>query len=64
MALLTLREKVLYRLFAFWALFDRPHYYTQAEVAQLVAATDFNACQIENKGDEIRIKLRKPSHDS
>ncbi len=59
-ASLTSREKFLYWLFAFWALFDRPHYYTGAEVVQIIAATDFNAYQIEDNNGEIRIKLKKP----
>lgn len=59
MTMLTLREKFLYWLFAFWALFDRPHYYTREEVVQIVAATRFKAYQIEDKDDEIRIKLKK-----
>ncbi len=59
-ASLTLREKFLYWLFALWALFDRPHYYTRAEVVQIIAATKFNAYQIEDKDGEIRIKLKKP----
>ncbi|MFC1907729.1 class I SAM-dependent methyltransferase, partial [Chloroflexota bacterium] len=59
-ASLTLREKCLYWIFAFWALFDRPHYYSRAEVVQIVAATKFNAYHIEGKDEEIRIKLRKP----
>ncbi|MFC1968876.1 class I SAM-dependent methyltransferase [Chloroflexota bacterium] len=57
---LTLREKFMYWMFAFWALFDRPHYYSQAEVVQIVAATKFNAYQIEGKDEEMRIKLKKP----
>jgi ubiquinone/menaquinone biosynthesis C-methylase UbiE len=60
MASLTLREKFLYRLFALWALFDRPHYYTRAEIVPIIATTGFNAYQIEDKGNEIRIKLKKP----
>ena len=60
MTMLTLREKFLYWLFAFWALFDRPHYYTRAEVVQIIAATKFNAYQIDGKDEEMRIKLRKP----
>ena len=59
-ASLTLREKFLYRLFAFWALFDHPHYYSRAEVIQMFAATEFNVCRIEDKDEEIRVKLRKP----
>ena len=57
--MLTMRERLLYRLFAFWALFDRPHYYTRADVVQIIAATDFNTHQIEDRVDEIRIKLKK-----
>lgn len=59
-ASLTFREKFLYKLFAFYALFDPPHYYTQEEVTRIIAATGFNAYYIKQKDKEIRIKLRKP----
>ncbi len=56
---LTLRERLLYKLFTLYQWFDPPHYYHRPEFVQIISATDFNVRWIEEKGGEIRVKLRK-----
>jgi hypothetical protein len=58
-SLLTLRERLLYKLFTLYQRFDPPHYYHHREFVQIIAATDFSVRWIEEKDGEIRVKLRK-----
>ena len=58
-SLLTLRERLLYKLFTFYQWFNPPHYYHHPEFVQIIAATDFSVRRIEEKDGEIRIELRK-----
>ena len=58
-SLLTLRERLLYKLFALYQWFDPPHYYHRPEFVQIIAATDFSVRWTEEKDGEMRIKLRK-----
>lgn len=58
-ASLTFREKFLYRLFVFYESFNPPHYYNKEEITQIINDTDFDTYSVEEKGKEIKVKLRK-----
>jgi ubiquinone/menaquinone biosynthesis C-methylase UbiE len=58
-ASLTFRERFLYRLFILFSSFNPPHSYNREQAIQMIAATNFKKYQIEEMGDEIKIKLRK-----
>jgi len=58
-ASLTVREKFLYKLFAFCELFNPPHYYSQEEITQIITDTDFESYWVEGKEKDIKVKLRK-----
>ena len=58
-ASLTPRERFLYKLFAFYELFNPPHYYSQEEITQIITDTDFESYGVEEKDKEIKVKLRK-----
>lgn len=58
-ASLTLRERLLYRLFTLFSPINRPHWYNREKAVRLISATDFKDYSIETRGEEIRIKLRK-----
>jgi len=59
-ASLSLWEKVLYKLFASYELLNPPHYYSREEIFRIISITDFYNCRIQEKDNEIKIKLRKP----
>ena len=58
-ASLTFREKFLYRLFVFYESFNPPHYYNKEEITKIINDTDFDTYSVEEKGKEIKVKLRK-----
>jgi ubiquinone/menaquinone biosynthesis C-methylase UbiE len=58
-AALTLWEKFLYKLFTLCQQANPSHTYSREQVTQMIAATNFKEYWIEEKGDEIKIKLRK-----
>jgi ubiquinone/menaquinone biosynthesis C-methylase UbiE len=57
---LTFREKFLCRLFIFYESLTPPHYYSKEEITRIVADTDFDSDWVEEKDEELKVKLRKP----
>jgi len=55
----TFREKFIYRLFTLYTKIDPPHTYNRKQVIEMIAATHFKKYRIEERGKEIKVKLRK-----
>ena len=56
---LTLFERMVYRFFKIYTIFNPGHTYQQKEVEEMIAESDFTLYQIEEEGSEIKIKLKK-----
>ncbi|MBW2030013.1 MAG: class I SAM-dependent methyltransferase [Deltaproteobacteria bacterium] len=54
-----LRERMIYALFPLYQRINPSHSYTRTEIDKIISATPFNLTEIEQKGKEFKIKLRK-----
>lgn len=52
-------EKLIYRLFPLYTKANPSHFYDQEEVLHLIKQTDFKIISLEQKDQEIRLKLKK-----
>ena len=59
-ASLNSREKLLLKFYALLEPLSQTHYYSEEEIKQIIADTDFEIYRIEERTKEIKIKLRKP----
>lgn len=55
----TFAEKIIHKLCVLFAKVSPPQPYNREQVTEMIAATNFEDCQIEEAGKEIRAKLRK-----
>ncbi len=58
-ASLTVFETYVYKLFLWYALVNPPHAFDQKQMIDLIAASPFQHCEIEEIKGEIKAKLRK-----
>ncbi|MBW1997692.1 MAG: class I SAM-dependent methyltransferase [Deltaproteobacteria bacterium] len=54
-----LRERVVCALFPLYQRINPPHSYTRKEIEQIISSTPFRVVDIEQKGKEFKIKLKK-----
>ena len=55
----TFGEKFIYRLFTLYTKINPPYTYNQNQVIEMIAATRFTEYRVEEKGREIKVKLKK-----
>ena len=58
-ASLTFRERSIYLFFPLFSKINFGHNYTREEVVDIISVTDFEDYSIDQKDEEIRIKLKK-----
>ena len=58
-ASLNFIEKFSYILFKLYLRMNPPHTYSRKQVEEMIAATKFKEYEIEEEGEEIKVKLRK-----
>jgi ubiquinone/menaquinone biosynthesis C-methylase UbiE len=58
-ASLNFIEKFSYILFKLYLRMNPPYTYSQKQVEEMVAATKFKEYEIEEEGEEIKVKLKK-----
>lgn len=58
-ASLNLREKMISLLFMLYTKFNPPHSYNKEQISKMIGQTDFKEYWIEERGKEIRMKLKK-----
>jgi len=59
MASLTFLERLSYLLFKLYTRIIPPYTYSRAQVEEMIAATHFTEYSIDQKDEEIKLKLRK-----
>ena len=55
----TLNERFLYVLFKLFVIFNPSHTYDRKQVNVIIEATAFEDYEIDEEGNEIKIKLKK-----
>ena len=58
-ASLTFTERFLNRIFTLFSRLNPPRTYSQEQLIEIIAATQFKEYQIEGGGNELKIKLKK-----
>ncbi|MBW2064423.1 MAG: class I SAM-dependent methyltransferase [Deltaproteobacteria bacterium] len=55
----NLKERIIYALFPLYQRINPPHYYTRKEIEEIISSTPFHVIEIEQRGREFKIKLKK-----
>jgi hypothetical protein len=55
----TTFERLMYRLLPLFARLNPPHPYTREQVERWIASTSFEEWFIQERGEEMKIRLRK-----
>ena len=58
-ASLSFRERFVYFFFPLFSKINFGHNYTREEIVDIISVTDFEDYSIDQKDEEIRIKLKK-----